>query len=139
MLFRIYFLVVVNMFIWRLAHYGLESSLSIARRSKPCLFLRLVCRKKGSEIITAVHRAAQWTVRWSPGRATCLPVALAGVTILRRLGVPAVLSIGVASRPLFEAHAWVEVNGRAVLDPEEFLPDVWKEGIRQRCQVILRV
>lgn len=46
-----------------------------------------------------------------PARALCLEQSLALCSLLRRQGVAAELRIGVQSLP-FQAHAWVEVDGR---------------------------
>lgn len=51
-------------------------------------------------------------------RATCLVQALAGRVLLERQGHPASLRIGVArddERGNFEAHAWLECQGRVVI------------------------
>ena len=45
----------------------------------------------------------------------CLPRSLALFGFLRSMGLPAEHRIGVARRP-FSAHAWVECNGRVILD-----------------------
>jgi hypothetical protein len=52
-----------------------------------------------------------------PG-ATCLPQALAARHLLKRAGYAAQLRIGVAKdkQALFQAHAWVEVDGAVVAD-----------------------
>lgn len=55
--------------------------------------------------------------RFLPVRRTCLTESLAGLGLLRSLGWPARLRIGVRGpvTPV-EAHAWLEVEGRS-LDP----------------------
>ncbi len=55
-----------------------------------------------------------------PGRAVCLEQSLALYLLLRRRGHPAVLKIGVQPYP-FEAHAWVEIDGRPVFENEDAL------------------
>jgi Transglutaminase-like superfamily len=64
----------------------------------------------------AVQRA---TFLYYRRRKDCLPRSLALFYLLRSRGVPAVIHIGVAKYP-FQAHAWVEVEGRPVepLRPE---------------------
>jgi hypothetical protein len=58
-----------------------------------------------------------WSVRlasrWVPN-STCLPQALAMYLLLHRYGQFAFLCLGVVSDPKFEAHAWVECDGRIV-------------------------
>jgi len=50
-------------------------------------------------------------------KATCLPQSLALWWLLRRRGLPAELRIGVAKPDgRMSAHAWVELDGRAVND-----------------------
>ncbi|HEX5757819.1 MAG TPA: lasso peptide biosynthesis B2 protein, partial [Thermoanaerobaculia bacterium] len=51
--------------------------------------------------------------------AGCLPRSLAMQRLLARRGAPAELRIGVRRREgVLEAHAWVEVDGRPVGEPE---------------------
>jgi hypothetical protein len=50
---------------------------------------------------------------WYPKEVLCLQRSAITTCLLRSCGVPAVLVIG-AQRLPFKAHAWVEVNGRAV-------------------------
>src|SRR5579859_3220825 len=58
-----------------------------------------------------------------PGRARCLEQSLVLYYVLRRRGVPAELRLGV--RPLgFVAHAWVELDGRAVGESAEKLREL---------------
>jgi hypothetical protein len=64
--------------------------------------------------------------RLLPGASTCLPDAFAGCALLRREGLPAEVRIGVRREPGggLRAHAWVEVDGDAVLGAsgEEYWP-----------------
>lgn len=53
-----------------------------------------------------------------PGRAVCLEQSLALYVLLRRRGVPAELCLGVQAYP-FQAHAWVELDGRPVNEDAE--------------------
>jgi hypothetical protein len=54
-----------------------------------------------------------------PGRARCLEQSLVLWAMLRRSGIDARLRLGVRPHP-FEAHAWVELDGQAILeDPEK--------------------
>jgi len=64
-----------------------------------------------------------WTVettaRSIPG-ATCLTQALAAEVMLSRAGEQPSLHIGVATdRGAFEAHAWLELNGRTLVGDRE--------------------
>lgn len=60
--------------------------------------------------------AIRLTSRYIPS-ASCLTQALAAKVLLRRRGHAAKLRIGVAKGNAgnFEAHAWIEVDGRAVI------------------------
>jgi hypothetical protein len=61
----------------------------------------------------AVNRACTW----HPKRALCLQRAAVLVCLLRSLGVPAEMMIGVHKMP-FYGHAWAEVDGIVVNDHE---------------------
>jgi hypothetical protein len=76
----------------------------------------------------AAHHA--WTMR-------CLPRSLALLRMLDRRGVPAALRIGVRKRgEQVAAHAWVEVGGVALGEPEDvekrFAPLLEIEKERER-------
>ena len=64
-----------------------------------------------------------WTVETtahSIPQATCLTQALAAQVMLSRAGEEPSLHIGVATdRGSFEAHAWLELNGRALVGDRE--------------------
>lgn len=69
---------------------------------------------KASKIAT-VERAVRAAARYGLVRATCLEQALAQRWLLRQGGLSAELRIGVRkSGEKFEAHAWVECDGRAL-------------------------
>ncbi len=59
--------------------------------------------------------------RYVPGAGSCLVQALAAQVLLERQGHPASLHIGVAKAEenQFEAHAWVESQGKVVVGGEE--------------------
>lgn len=65
--------------------------------------------------VRRVARAVTLASRYIP--ATCLTQALATMVLLRRIGQPASLRIGVSKgeRGDFQAHAWVESQGRIVI------------------------
>ncbi|MBA3974975.1 MAG: hypothetical protein C0504_12260 [Candidatus Solibacter sp.] len=59
-----------------------------------------------------------WAAMAGAGRvpgAKCLVVALVGEAMLRASGYEAELCIGVSTTEGFKAHAWVELDGRAVI------------------------
>ncbi len=82
--------------------------------------------------IGAIVQRAIWAVNWScrltPGGAKCLVRALTAKVLLDRHQCPAEFKIGVAknSAGQFEAHAWIEVEGRVVIGQlhnlEQFTP-----------------
>jgi len=69
--------------------------------------------------------------------ATCLTQALAAQVLLSRMGHPASLRLGVAHSEAgeFQAHAWVECQGRVVIGgvqaPSRFTPLPLLDGERQ--------
>lgn len=72
---------------------------------------------------------AVWRIkRWWPGKPMCLQTSLVMHETLRANGIPSTLRIGVnlADRELLQAHAWLEVGPKYVLDDSElwenFLP-----------------
>jgi hypothetical protein len=81
-------------------------------------------RVRRAERTTSAERVA-WAVevasRHTPGIKTCLAQALAAQVLLARRGHPALLHIGVArgDRGQFEAHAWVESEGRIMIGGSE--------------------
>lgn len=68
----------------------------------------------------AVVRAVAVAAAFFPGRAVCLEQSLAGFVLLRRAGFAAQLRVGVQPLP-FEAHAWLELDGRPLLENEDEL------------------
>jgi hypothetical protein len=65
-------------------------------------------------LAATVNRAAQL----QPGRAECLERSAAALALLRLLGWPVEMVIGVQPRP-FVAHAWIELDGRVLNDRQE--------------------
>jgi Transglutaminase-like superfamily len=55
-----------------------------------------------------------------PGDTRCLTRSLVLVQMLARRGVYSNVVIGVRPAPSFAAHAWVELDGRALLSPIEY-------------------
>lgn len=67
-------------------------------------------RDSDAVLVLKTRRHAELAAALCPLRAKCLPRSLSLTILLRRLGIPAVLEIGVTSYPFF-AHAWVELDG----------------------------
>src|SRR5215208_6209413 len=65
--------------------------------------------------------AVEMVSRHMPGAKSCLTQALAVQMLLTRRGYPALLHIGVArgERGRFQAHAWVESQGKVVIGESE--------------------
>lgn len=68
----------------------------------------------------AVGRRVALAAAFYPRRALCLEQSLTLYVMLRKAGAPAVLRIGVRPVP-FAAHAWVEIDGQAVNEPQDFI------------------
>lgn len=52
--------------------------------------------------------------------ARCLSQSLVLLWLLARRGIPSTLVVGVRAAPEFEAHAWIEHAGKALLSPGDF-------------------
>lgn len=95
---------------------GLQPALKLARR----LGAQAPTRAWQGEWTELVARRVALAAAFYPRRALCLEQSLALFVTLRRAGAPAVLRIGVRPVP-FAAHAWVELNGQAVNEPDDFI------------------
>lgn len=84
---------------------------------------RCVPAEMHDELADRVARAVKHAKRWHMRLTTedCLPVALTGMCMLRRLGVEADLVLGVRRYP-FAAHAWVVAAERVI----DFPPNEYK-------------
>jgi len=65
--------------------------------------------------IEDVCRAVDVACIWYPKEVLCLQRSAATACLLKQCGFPARMVVGARLKP-FKAHAWVEVNGRAVND-----------------------
>lgn len=87
---------------------GFRRTLAVVRRVAP------KATGPADVVLTeATARSVATAAAFYPRRALCLEQSLALHVLLRRRGVPSELKLGVKARP-FYAHAWVEVDGRAV-------------------------
>jgi hypothetical protein len=68
-----------------------------------------------------IGRAIGRIVRFLPGDSRCLVRSLVLTEILARRGVASTLIVGVAPAPKFQAHAWVEIDGVALLPSLEHI------------------
>lgn len=89
----------------------------LARIADAPAAFRGVHRSSVEEVVWAVNLAG----RLLPWASTCLSKALTAQVMLSRRAHPAILRIGVVSDEgrRFEAHAWVESAGRAVIGAHE--------------------
>lgn len=107
-----------------LAVLGFQRTLQLTRRLAPEVEREaaddvLVHDALVQRVVRAIGRAKRWHLRMTAE--DCLPVALTGMCMLRRLGAQADLVLGVRTFP-FHAHAWVEAE-RQVID---FPPNKYK-------------
>jgi hypothetical protein len=88
---------------------------AVARLARPA---RALTRQPLERVIWSVHVASRFVPR-----ATCLTQSLAAQILLARRGYPAALRLGVAREAgQFDAHAWLESNGRVVIGNA----DLWR-------------
>jgi Transglutaminase-like superfamily len=80
----------------------------------------IVSSAEESALVARIAWAVSVTSRYVPA-ATCLTQALATKVLLSRNGYHAVVRIGVARSEMgrFQAHAWVESNGKIVIGGSE--------------------
>ncbi len=112
-----------------LAAFGLLVLFDVVLRARGLQRTLGLARRLGAKAETGAWEPA-WTelvgrrvamaAAFYPRRALCLEQSLAMFVALRRAGAPAVLRIGVRPVP-FAAHAWVEIDGIAVNEPQDFI------------------
>lgn len=66
-----------------------------------------------SDIIDRVCMAVNYACIWYPKQALCLQRSFVTTYLLRKHGIVAHMVLGAQKLP-FKAHAWVEVDGRAI-------------------------
>lgn len=98
-------------------------------------------REMDTQTADTVVWAVEAAARHMPGFNTCLTKALAAQVLLSRRGRPTLLRIGVvrSAEGKFEAHAWVESEGRVVIggyELERYTPLATLEGERSRATPI---
>jgi len=90
---------------------------------------RVSSRAVSPDIVDRVCVALNYACVAYPKRVLCLQRSAVTTYLLRSCGVPAQMVIGAQKLP-FKAHAWTEVNGRAVNERR----DVQKVyGVWERC------
>jgi len=80
------------------------------------------------DTIDSVCSAVNYACVWYPKQALCLQRSFVTTYLLRKHGIPAQMVLGAQKLP-FKAHAWVEVNGRAVNERS----NVQAYGVWERC------
>jgi len=70
-------------------------------------------KTNGSDIIDRVSTAVNYACVWYPKQALCLQRSFVTAYLLRKHGIEARMVLGAQKLP-FKAHAWVEVDGRAI-------------------------
>lgn len=76
-----------------------------------------------------VCRAVDLACIWYPKEVLCLQRSAATACLLKHCGFPAQLVVGARLMP-FQAHAWVEANGRVVND-KSYVPEMY--SVLDRC------
>lgn len=83
----------------------------------------------GKDTIDRVCTAVNYACVWYPKQALCLQRSFVTTYLLRKQGVPAQMVLGAQKLP-FKAHAWVEVEGRAVNERSDVQATY---GVWERC------
>lgn len=81
------------------------------------------------DVTDRVSEAVNYACAWYPRHALCLQRSVVTACLLRSYGVPAQMVLGAQKLP-FKAHAWVEVNGRAVNERKN-VQEIY--GVWERC------
>ncbi len=71
-----------------------------------------------SDMVDTVCRAVDYACVWYPKRVLCLQRSVVTACLLRHYGIAAQMVLGAQKFP-FKAHAWTEVDGRAVNERRE--------------------
>jgi hypothetical protein len=90
---------------------------------------KVVSREARPDAVEEVCNAVNYACVWYPKRVLCLQRSAVTTCLLRACGVSAQMVMGAQKLP-FKAHAWTEVNGRAVNERK----DVQRiYGVWERC------
>lgn len=82
-----------------------------------------------SGITEQVCEGVNYACAWYPKQALCLQRSVVMTCLLRSYGIPAQMVLGAQKLP-FKAHAWVEVDGRA-LNERSNVGAIY--GVWERC------
>jgi len=86
-------------------------------------------RRAAPDVVDQVCKAVNYAGVWYPKRVLCLQRSAVTTCLLRSQGVPAQMITGAQKAP-FKAHAWTEVNGRAINERKD-VQAIY--GIWERC------
>jgi len=90
---------------------------------------KVAYRTPPPDLVDRAYRALDFACLWYPKRALCLQRSVVMTCLLRSCGVPAHMVLGAQKFP-FKAHAWTEVDGRAIHERK----DVQRiYGVWERC------
>ncbi len=81
---------------------------------------RLTVQRAAPATVERICRSMDWAATAYFKKAWCLQRSAACVYLLRRLGCPADLALGVRVFP-FEAHAWAELGGEVINDTVDYV------------------
>jgi hypothetical protein len=98
---------------WRIGHGDLPSAVAALRAGGPEPSGGDDARRAALRLAHATRR----TLALIPADSRCLMRSLVVTRLLARRGIASTLVVAARVEGGFEAHAWVEVDGRAVLEP----------------------
>jgi hypothetical protein len=90
---------------------------------------KLAKRHASTDVVDQVCKAVNYAGVWYPKRVLCLQRSAVTTCLLRSQGVPAEMITGAQTAP-FKAHAWTEVNGRAINERKD-VQAIY--GVWERC------
>lgn len=108
---------------------GLGRNRNFAKMLRLVSNWRVASRAKVPNAIDRVCNAVNYACVWYPRQVLCLQRSAVTTCLLRSCGVDAKMAMGAQKLP-FKAHAWTEVDGRAINERR----DVQKiYGVWERC------
>jgi hypothetical protein len=99
---------------WRLGHGDLPSAVAALRAGGP---QPPASDDDARRAAVRLAHATRRTLAMIPADSRCLMRSLVVTRLLARRGIASTLVVAARVEGGFEAHAWVEVGGRAVLEP----------------------
>jgi hypothetical protein len=90
---------------------------------------RIAGRPASRDAVDQVCKAVNYACVVYPKRVRCLQRSVVTTCLLRSLGVPACMVMGAQKLP-FKAHAWTEVDGRAINERRD-VQSIY--GMWERC------